>query len=227
MAQAVRGFARQGRGPRARPRRRGRALLGDHPFLTRSAARRAERPAAAARARGSRSARAGPPGCCSRSPSCSSPASRSACGCCRRAGSSATSTSSSCGSTGSPSTAGTAPTTRTSASPPSWRGCGGRSPPSSPRSGRVTDSADPGIRSLMKIPASLADLGIAAAAIWWFRDRPKLRAAGRRRRPALAGDVVRVRVVGPVRVDLRAAAPSWRSWRRVAACRWSPRPCSP
>ena len=38
----------------------------------------------------------------------------------------------------------------------------------------VTDSADPGIRSLMKIPASLADLGIAAAAIWWFRDRPKL-----------------------------------------------------
>jgi hypothetical protein len=38
----------------------------------------------------------------------------------------------------------------------------------------VTDSADPGIRSLMKIPASLADLGIAAAAIWWFRDQPKL-----------------------------------------------------
>ena len=38
----------------------------------------------------------------------------------------------------------------------------------------VTDSSDPGIRSLMKIPATLADLGIAAAAIWWFRDRPKL-----------------------------------------------------
>lgn len=38
----------------------------------------------------------------------------------------------------------------------------------------VTDSADPGIRSLMKIPASLADLGIAAAAIWWFREQPKL-----------------------------------------------------
>ncbi|HEY4190807.1 MAG TPA: hypothetical protein VGM28_10315 [Candidatus Limnocylindrales bacterium] len=38
----------------------------------------------------------------------------------------------------------------------------------------VMDSADAGIRSQMKIPASLADLGIAAAAIWWFRDRPRL-----------------------------------------------------
>ncbi len=38
----------------------------------------------------------------------------------------------------------------------------------------VTDSSDPGIRSLMKVPATLADLGIAAAAVWWFRDRPKL-----------------------------------------------------
>ena len=38
----------------------------------------------------------------------------------------------------------------------------------------VTDSADPGIRSLMKIPASLADLGIAAAVVWWYREQPKL-----------------------------------------------------
>jgi hypothetical protein len=38
----------------------------------------------------------------------------------------------------------------------------------------VTDSSDPGIRSLMKVPATLADLGIAAAVVWWFRDRPKL-----------------------------------------------------
>jgi hypothetical protein len=36
----------------------------------------------------------------------------------------------------------------------------------------VTDSSDPGVRALMKVPASLADLGIAAAAGWWFRDRP-------------------------------------------------------
>jgi hypothetical protein len=38
----------------------------------------------------------------------------------------------------------------------------------------VTDSSDPGIRALMKIPACLADLGIATAAIWWFRERPRL-----------------------------------------------------
>ena len=36
----------------------------------------------------------------------------------------------------------------------------------------VTDSADPAIRALMKMPASLADLGIAAAVGWWFRDKP-------------------------------------------------------
>lgn len=38
----------------------------------------------------------------------------------------------------------------------------------------VTDSSDPAIRALMKVPASLADLGIAAAVWWWFRDRPIL-----------------------------------------------------
>jgi Gpi18-like mannosyltransferase len=36
----------------------------------------------------------------------------------------------------------------------------------------VTDSSDPAIRALMKVPASLADVGIAAAVGWWFRDRP-------------------------------------------------------
>src|SRR3954452_11471648 len=36
----------------------------------------------------------------------------------------------------------------------------------------VSDSSDPAIRALMKVPASLADLGIAAAVGWWFRDRP-------------------------------------------------------
>ncbi len=37
----------------------------------------------------------------------------------------------------------------------------------------VTDSSDAWIRALMKVPASLADLGIAAAVAWWFRDRPR------------------------------------------------------
>jgi hypothetical protein len=36
----------------------------------------------------------------------------------------------------------------------------------------VTDASDPAIRSLMKIPASLADIGIAAGVVWWFRERP-------------------------------------------------------
>ena len=35
----------------------------------------------------------------------------------------------------------------------------------------VTDSSDPAIRALMKVPASLADIGIAATVAWWFRDR--------------------------------------------------------
>jgi hypothetical protein len=36
----------------------------------------------------------------------------------------------------------------------------------------VTNSSDPAIRALMKLPASLADMGIAMAVGWWFRDRP-------------------------------------------------------
>jgi hypothetical protein len=35
----------------------------------------------------------------------------------------------------------------------------------------VTDASDPAVSALMKIPASLADVGIAAAVGWWFRDR--------------------------------------------------------
>jgi hypothetical protein len=35
----------------------------------------------------------------------------------------------------------------------------------------ITDASDPAISSLMKIPASLADIGLAAAVGWWFRDR--------------------------------------------------------
>jgi Gpi18-like mannosyltransferase len=31
---------------------------------------------------------------------------------------------------------------------------------------------DASVRAVMKVPASLADLGLAAAMVWWFRDRP-------------------------------------------------------
>ena len=41
----------------------------------------------------------------------------------------------------------------------------------------VADASDPAIRALMKVPASLADLGLAAAVGWWFRDRPRLAVA--------------------------------------------------
>jgi hypothetical protein len=37
----------------------------------------------------------------------------------------------------------------------------------------VTDASDPGIRALMKVPASLADLGLAALVAWALRDRPR------------------------------------------------------
>ncbi len=36
----------------------------------------------------------------------------------------------------------------------------------------VTDASDPAISALMKLPASIADLGIAVAVGWWFRDKP-------------------------------------------------------
>jgi hypothetical protein len=37
----------------------------------------------------------------------------------------------------------------------------------------VTDASDPGIRALMKVPASLADLGLAALVAWALRGRPR------------------------------------------------------
>jgi hypothetical protein len=42
----------------------------------------------------------------------------------------------------------------------------------------VVNSSDPAIRSLMKVPASLADLAMATAVWWWFRDRPRLALVG-------------------------------------------------
>ena len=36
----------------------------------------------------------------------------------------------------------------------------------------ITDSSDPGIRVLMKVPASLADLGLAVLMVYAFRARP-------------------------------------------------------
>ncbi len=38
-------------------------------------------------------------------------------------------------------------------------------------------ASDPAIRALMKAPASLADLGLAAGVAWWFRGRPRLAVA--------------------------------------------------
>jgi hypothetical protein len=42
----------------------------------------------------------------------------------------------------------------------------------------VIDSADPGIRALMKLPAALADLGLAAIVLFALRDRPRWAIAG-------------------------------------------------
>jgi hypothetical protein len=42
----------------------------------------------------------------------------------------------------------------------------------------VADASDPAIRALMKVPAAVADLGLAAGVAFWFRDRPRLAVAG-------------------------------------------------
>ncbi len=42
----------------------------------------------------------------------------------------------------------------------------------------VTDASDPAIRALMKLPASLADLGLAALVVYALRDRPRWAATG-------------------------------------------------
>ena len=42
----------------------------------------------------------------------------------------------------------------------------------------VTDASDPAIRALMKLPASLADIGLAALVAYALRDRPRWAAVG-------------------------------------------------
>jgi hypothetical protein len=42
----------------------------------------------------------------------------------------------------------------------------------------VTDASDPAIRALMKLPASIADLGLAALVVYALRDRPRWAAIG-------------------------------------------------
>ena len=42
----------------------------------------------------------------------------------------------------------------------------------------ATDASDPAIRALMKLPASLADLGLAALVVYALRDRPRWAAVG-------------------------------------------------
>src|SRR4029079_4844814 len=42
----------------------------------------------------------------------------------------------------------------------------------------VTDASAPVIRALMKVPASLADIGLAALVVYALRDRPRWAAIG-------------------------------------------------
>ncbi|MBA2757120.1 MAG: hypothetical protein H0U37_06725 [Chloroflexi bacterium] len=50
-----------------------------------------------------------------------------------------------------------------------------------PAFANVTDAGDPAIRALMKVPASLADLGLAALVAFALRDRPRARSCWCRR----------------------------------------------
>jgi hypothetical protein len=43
---------------------------------------------------------------------------------------------------------------------------------------RTADPNDPAIAVLMKLPATVADVGLAAVAAWWLRARPRLAIAG-------------------------------------------------
>ncbi len=41
----------------------------------------------------------------------------------------------------------------------------------------VSTASDPAVNALMKAPACVADLGLAAGVVWWFRNRPRLAVA--------------------------------------------------
>ena len=124
----------------------------------------------------------------------------------------ATSTSSSAGSTTSRPTASAERRTTTDRHVRAGHGLHlGRCWPRSSRpSQTVTDASDPAIRALMKLPASLADIGLAALVAYALRARPRWAVDRRRRDPAPPGRHRRQRLVGPVRVDLRAV----RRWAR-------------
>ena len=72
--------------------------------------------------------------------------------------------------------------------------------------------ADPLTRALMKPPACIADIGLALLVVFALRDRPRWAAHRRAAVLLAAGDPVRQRVVGPIRVDLRAVG--YRGGRR-------------
>ena len=65
----------------------------------------------------------------------------------------------------------------------------------------------------MKLPASLADLGLALLVAYALRDRPRWAAIGAAAILLHPGRHRRQRLVGPVRVDLRAV----RRWRRLSS----------
>ena len=90
----------------------------------------------------------------------------------------------------------------------------------------VTDSSDPGIRALMKVPASLADLGIAAAVVGGS-------VTGRELAVLAAGAVLLWPAVWYVSAwwgqyeSIYVLGACSRSSRPARACRWSRRRCSP
>ncbi len=77
----------------------------------------------------------------------------------------------------------------------------------------VTDASDPAIRALMKLPASLADIGLALLALYALRDRPDVGRDGGGRDPAHPGRVRHQRLVGPVREHLPAVRAGGRGLR--------------
>ena len=79
----------------------------------------------------------------------------------------------------------------------------------------VTDASDPWIRALMKVPASLADIGLALLVVYAL-PRPAVLGGGggRDRDPAPPGGHRRQRLVGPVREHLPAVRPGRRSSSR-------------
>ena len=89
----------------------------------------------------------------------------------------------------------------------------------------VTDASDPGIRALMKLPASLADIGLALLALYALRDRLAWGVAAPIAILLDPGRLRHQRLVGPVREHLPAVrAGGGRLRARGSEPGWRPRP---